>query len=74
MNLNLIECYCIKRFWYLNFQIRKIYKHEASLMESDAKNYIDLIRTDGQNSEGLHRTVQKQLVGSKPDIGFHNSE
>ena len=35
-------------------------------MGGDAKNYIDLIRIGGQNSEGLHRTVQKQLAGSKP--------
>lgn len=35
-------------------------------MKSDAKNYIDLIRTGGQNSEDLHRTVQKQLACSKP--------
>lgn len=35
-------------------------------MERDAKNHIDLIRAGGQNSEGLHRNVQKQLAGSKP--------
>ena len=29
-------------------------------------NYIDLNRTGSPNPEGLHRTVQKQLAGSKP--------
>ena len=35
--------------------------HKASLMENDAKNYIDLIRTNGQDPEDLHRTVQNSL-------------
>ena len=34
--------------------------------QSDAKDYIVLIRTGGQNSEDLHRTVQKQLACSEP--------
>ena len=35
-------------------------------MECDAKNYIDLIRTGGQNLESLHRTNQEQYACSKP--------
>jgi hypothetical protein len=39
------------------------------LMESDAKNFIDSIRTCSQNSEGLHCEVQKQLASSRPEGG-----
>jgi hypothetical protein len=35
-------------------------------MKSYAKNYIDLIRIGGENSEGLHRKVQKQFAGPEP--------
>jgi len=38
-------------------------------MKSDTKNYIDLLRAYGQNSEGLHCAVQKQLAGLKPGGG-----
>ena len=61
MNLNIVGCYCIKRFWYLNFQIHKIYKHEASLWRAMQKTTLTL-------SESVSKTLKVYTVQSKSSL------
>jgi len=61
MNLNIVVGYCIKRFWYLNFQIHKIYKDEALLWRAMQKTTLTL-------SESVSKTLKVYTVKSKSSL------
>jgi hypothetical protein len=61
MNLNIVGCYCIKRFWNLNLHIHKVYKQEASSQKVMQKTTLTL-------SEPVAKTLKVYTVQSKSSL------